>query len=68
MPCRMLHTIEEPDRDAYTDPEMKDVVGDFPRFFCAQCTPLRTLKPSETVLCLDRDEPCWNPEVLACSS
>lgn len=59
MPCRLLHVIEQPDPDPYRDPELKDVVGAFPSFYCANCTPLRPLLPGETVKCLERAEPCW---------
>lgn len=66
MACQLLHMIEQPDPGAYTDQDLKDVVGSFPRFFCTHCDPLRPLKPSETVRCLDRSEPCWKPADRIC--
>lgn len=61
MPCYLLHTVEQPDEDPYADPDVKDVVGSLPRFYCAQCQPLQPLRPGEAVKCLDRDAPCWQP-------
>lgn len=66
MPCFLLHTIEQPDQNPYRDPDLKDVVGAFPQFFCSQCTPPRPLLPSETVKCLDRESPCWKPPSGIC--
>jgi hypothetical protein len=51
--------IEQPDPDAYADPSLKDQVGVLPRFFCAQCSPPRSLPAGESVQCLDRDAPCF---------
>lgn len=59
MACQLLHIVEQPDPAAYSDPDLKDLVGAFPRFFCAHCDPLESLAPSEAVRCLDRREPCW---------
>lgn len=59
--CRLLHTLEQPDQDPYADPDVKDVLGKLPRFFCTGHDPLLPLKPSEAVKCLQRDEPCWKP-------
>ncbi len=62
MPCYLLHMIEMPEPDPYRDPELKDLVGEFPRLYCARQTPPRPLAPGESVRCLDRDAPCWMPE------
>jgi hypothetical protein len=59
--CYLLHIMEDPDRDAYRDAALKDVVGLMPRFFCAQCQPLRPLLASEAVKCMRRSAPCWRP-------
>jgi hypothetical protein len=59
--CYLLHIMEDPDRDAYRDADLKDVVGLMPRFFCAQCQPLRPLLASEAVKCMRRSAPCWRP-------
>ncbi len=66
MPCRLLHVIEQPDPNAYVDPDLKDTVGPFPSFFCAYCNPVRPLRPGESVKCLGRDEPCWKPTDRIC--
>ncbi|MHB9004901.1 MAG: hypothetical protein ACYC6C_12735 [Coriobacteriia bacterium] len=66
MPCILLHVIEEPDSSAYEDPDLKDVVGQFPRCFCARCTPVQPLKPGEVVKCIDRTDPCWKPAGRIC--
>ena len=59
MPCYLLHMIEAPSRRPYADPETKDVVGQYPRLFCAQHTPPEELPPGQSVMCLQRDVPCW---------
>jgi hypothetical protein len=59
--CYLLHIMEDPDRDAYRDPDLKDVVGLMPRFFCAQCQPLSPLVASDAVRCMRRSAPCWKP-------
>lgn len=66
MPCYLLHMIEAPDRGAYADPDLKDLVGEWPQLFCAYCNPPRPLKPSESARCLDRDAPCWKPVHRIC--
>ncbi len=67
MTCYLLHIMEDPDRDAYRDPDLKDVVGLMPRFFCAQCQPLRPLLASESVKCMRRNAPCWKPADQICA-
>jgi hypothetical protein len=57
--------MEDPDRDAYRDPDLKDVVGQMPRFFCARREPLAPLLASECVKCMRRNAPCWKPESAA---
>lgn len=59
MSCTLLHIVEQPEPRPYDDPDLKDLVGAFPRFFCAKCAPPRPLRPGEAVRCLDRTEPCW---------
>ncbi|HEX9092501.1 MAG TPA: hypothetical protein VF902_00830 [Coriobacteriia bacterium] len=59
MTCYLLHIMEDPDRDAYRDPDLKDVVGLVPKFFCAQSQPLVPLTLSEAVKCIRRNAPCW---------
>ena len=66
MTCYLLHIMEDPDRDAYRDPDLKDVVGLMPRFFCAQCEPLKPLLASESVKCMRRNAPCWKPAGTIC--
>lgn len=65
MPCYLLHVIEQPDHSAYDDPDLKDVVGQFPRCFCAQNTPPDPLRAGEVVKCLERTGPCWKPRPRA---
>lgn len=59
MPCSLLHMIEQPVARPYDDPDLKDLVGDFPRLFCASCQPPTELRPGEAIRCFDRDAPCW---------
>ena len=66
MPCYLLHMVEMPEARPYDDPELKDLVGRFPQLFCAHCNPPRTLRPAESVRCLDRSVPCWKPEDGIC--
>lgn len=63
MTCYLLHMIEAPDRRPYDDPDLKDLIGQIPQLYCAQCTPPRPLKPSESARCLAVDAPCWQPAV-----
>jgi hypothetical protein len=62
MPCYLLHMIEAPNTQPYSDADVKDLVGQYPRLFCAQCTPPQELAPGESVRCLQRDNPCWKPD------
>lgn len=66
MPCYLLHMIAASEQRPYEDPNVKDLVGEFPRLFCAQCTPPKPLKPSESALCLQREAPCWSPGGMSC--
>lgn len=59
VPCYLLHMVEMPESRPYDDPELKDLVGRFPKLFCAYCNPPRELRPSESARCMDRDAPCW---------
>jgi len=61
MPCSLLHIVEQPDPRPYDDPDLKDLVGSFPRFFCASSAPPRALRPSEAARCLECAESCWSP-------
>lgn len=66
VPCYLLHMIEMPEPHPYSDPDLKDVVGQFPQLFCAYCNPPRPLQPSESSRCLDRPGPCWKPTDSIC--
>ena len=59
MPCYLLHMIEAPNTHVYDDPDVKDLVGEYPRLFCAQSNPPCELRPGHSVRCLQRDAPCW---------
>ena len=67
MSCYLLHVIEQPDEDPYADPDVKDVVGMMPRFYCACFDPIRRLEPSVATRCLAREAPCWNPDWAGCA-
>jgi len=67
VPCYLLHTLEQPDEEPYADSAVKDVVGRLPQFYCAQCDPIRRLRPSESFKCLQRETPCWKPMDRVCS-
>jgi len=67
VPCYLLHMVEMPESQPYDDPDLKDLVGQFPRLFCAHCNPPKSLRPSESVRCLDRDVPCWKPADQICA-
>jgi hypothetical protein len=58
--------IEMPEPHPYSDPDLKDVVGQFPQLFCAYCNPPNPLRPSESSRCLDRPGPCWKPVDAIC--
>ncbi len=66
MACRLLHVVEQPSADPYADADLKDLVGQFPSFYCTACTPLRPLPAGDVVKCLDRTEPCWKPAGRVC--
>lgn len=61
MACYLLHVLEQQDPRPYDDPDVKDVVGTMPQFFCTRCQPIMRLKPSEATKCIDREGPCWMP-------
>jgi len=65
MPCYLLHMIEQPDPTAYDDPDLKDLVGELPRLYCVLDTPPRALPPGQSMRCLERAVPCWDPERAA---
>lgn len=66
MTCFLLHMMEDPDRDAYRDRALLDVVGLMPRFYCAKCAPIRPLPASEAIRCTQVEEPCWKPPDQIC--
>lgn len=67
MPCYLLHMVEMPEQRPYDDADLKDLVGKFPQLYCAQCNPPKSLRPSESARCLDRDAPCWKPPDRVCA-
>ncbi len=66
MPCYLLHILEQPEARPYADPDLKDIVGGFPRCFCTQCTPPAALRPGEVVRCIECEGPCWKPAGTIC--
>ena len=66
MPCYLLHMVEMPEQRPYEDADLKDLVGQYPRLYCAYCNPPRTLKPAESARCLEREAPCWKPADKIC--
>lgn len=66
MPCYLLHMVEMPQKEPYADEDLKDLVGEYPQLFCAFCNPPRSLSPSESSRCLDRQAPCWKPRDSIC--
>ena len=66
MPCYLLHMIEAPNTGAYDDSDVRDLVGEYPRLFCAQCNPPLELRPGDSVRCLQRDAPCWKAADKLC--
>lgn len=67
MPCFLLHMIEMPDPSPYSDPDLKDLVGQVPQLFCAYCNPPLSLSPSASARCLAVDAPCWKPAERICA-
>jgi hypothetical protein len=65
MPCFLLHILEQQDPCAYEDPDVKDIVGGLPQFYCTKCQPLRRLAPSEAMKCIQRESPCWTIDPCA---
>lgn len=66
MTCYLLHIMEDPDRDAYSDPNVRDVVGLLPKFYCANCQPIVQIAPSDSLKCMRRTGPCWKPSDNLC--
>jgi hypothetical protein len=66
MTCYLLHIMEDPDREAYRDPDLRDIVGLMPKFFCAHCDPVKQILPSEAVRCIRAGGPCWKPADRIC--
>lgn len=66
MPCYLLHMMEMPDRAAYDDADLKDLVGEWPQLYCAYCNPPRHLRPAEATRCLELEAPCWKPAHRIC--
>jgi hypothetical protein len=67
MACYLLHVVDQPDEDPYADADVKDVVGQMPRFYCACFDPIERLVPSAATRCLARETPCWNPDWTDCA-
>ncbi|MDP2299763.1 MAG: hypothetical protein Q8M55_03515, partial [Actinomycetota bacterium] len=65
--CTLLHVVETQDQRPYDDPDVKDVVGAMPQFYCAYCNPIKRLRPGEAMKCLTRNEPCWMPADRICA-
>ena len=65
--CTLLHVLEQQDQHPYDDPDVKDIVGTMPQFYCAHCDPLKRLKPGEAMKCIDREQPCWLPAGMICA-
>lgn len=61
MACYLLHVLEQQDPRPYDDPEVKDVVGTMPQFFCTRQQPIARLGPSEAIKCIACESPCWKP-------
>ena len=59
MTCYLLHILEQQDPQAYEDPDVKDIVGGLPQFYCTRCQPIRRLAPGEAMKCVHRESPCW---------
>ncbi len=59
MACYLLHVLEQQDPQPYEDPDVKDVVGTMPQFYCTKCQPLLRLTAGQATRCIMRDEPCW---------
>ena len=67
MPCTLFHLLEKQDEHPYEDPDVKDVIGAMPQFFCTYCNPIKRLRPGEAMKCIARDEPCWMPADRICA-
>jgi molybdenum cofactor biosynthesis enzyme MoaA len=65
--CHLLHVLEQQDQTPYEDPDVKDVIGIMPQFFCTHCNPIRRLRPSEAYKCMQREDPCWKPADRICA-
>lgn len=59
MPCYLLHIVEQQDPRPYDDPDVKDIVGTMPQFYCTRCQPLLKMSPGGAMKCIERDAPCW---------
>lgn len=59
MTCNLLHVLEKQDTNPYEDPDVKDVVGTMPQFYCTMCRPILRLKPGQAMKCLEVPQPCW---------
>lgn len=61
MPCYLLHIVEQQDPRPYDDPDVKDVVGGLPVFFCTRQQPAAQILPGEAMRCIGCEAPCWKP-------
>lgn len=59
MACYLLHVLEQQDPRPYDDPDVKDVVGTMPQFFCTKCQPLLRLAAGQATRCMMQEAPCW---------
>lgn len=67
MACYLLHVLEQQDARPYDDPDVKDVVGTMPQFFCTKCQPILRLSPGQAMKCIGLEAPCWwTPEGPPC--
>lgn len=59
MPCNLLHLVEQQDPRPYDDPDVKDLVGTMPQFYCTRYQPIARLRPGEAIRCIGATGPCW---------
>jgi molybdenum cofactor biosynthesis enzyme MoaA len=67
VPCSLFYVLEKQDEHPYDDPDVKDVIGVMPQFFCTYCNPIKRLRPGEAMKCMGREDPCWMPADRICA-